>query len=179
MRAAECVKQRLAGSRSVEGEKRDGTCVSHAKSRTNMALRLSGDPPSTEEVSHLLGIAPTDQARRGDLIHRGRQQQPVDVWTLDLIERSEWEDGSPLPEVTRRAAEMLRRLTPGLTQLDRNTVNAELWISTIREEAMGGFGIPAEIVAAAGMAQLEISVSVLILLEDDDDRNGENFAQAD
>jgi uncharacterized protein DUF4279 len=134
-----------------------------------MALRLSGDLPPTEEVTRLLGIAPTDQTRKGEPIHLGRQRQPTDVWSLELIHRSEWEDGPPLPGATARAAETLRSLTPGLIQLDRSAVTTELWISTIREEAMGGFGIPAEIVAAAGAAQLEISVSVLILLEDDEE----------
>jgi hypothetical protein len=134
-----------------------------------MALRLSGGLPPDEEITRLLGIAPTWHKRKGEPIHRERQQQPTDVWSLELIHRSEWEDGPPLPEATARAAETLRRLTPGLAQLDRSVVNAELWISAIREEAMGGFGIPAEIVAAAGAAQLEISVSVLIILEDDED----------
>jgi hypothetical protein len=36
-----------------------------------------------------------------------------------------------------RVADILRRLTPGLAQLDRRVVNAELWISALREEAMG------------------------------------------
>jgi uncharacterized protein DUF4279 len=144
-----------------------------------MSIRLAGALPPAEEVTQLLGVAPTFQRRKDEPIPPGRRQQPVDVWSLNLIERSEWEDGTPLPEAAKRAAELLRRLTSGLAQLDRNAVNAELWISTIREEAMGGFGIPAEIVAAAGLAKLEISVSVLILLEDDDDRNGENVAQAD
>ena len=134
-----------------------------------MSLRLSGVLPPTEEVTRLLGIAPTEQGRKGEPIHLGRQQQPVDVWILNLIERSEWEADLPLPEAIARAADTLRRVTPGLAQLDRRVANAELWISTIREEAMGGFGIPSEIVAAAGAAQLEISVSVLIILEDDED----------
>ena len=148
---------------------RGETPVSRWKSRTWMALRLAGDLPPTEEVTRLLGIAPTFQRRKGEPIPPGRRKQPTDVWSLELIKRSEWEDGPPLPEATTRAADMLRRLTPGLAQLDRSVINAELWISTIREEAMGGFGIPAEIVAAAGAAQLEISVSVLILLEDDEE----------
>jgi hypothetical protein len=134
-----------------------------------MAFRVFGDLPPTEEVTRLLGVTPTRYRRRGEAIPPGRRQQPFDVWILELIERSEWEDGLPLPEATARAAGMLRHLTPGLAKLDRSVVNAELWISTIREEAMGGFGIPAEIVAAAGAAQLEISVSVLIILEDDED----------
>lgn len=139
------------------------------KSRTSMSFRLAGDLPPTDEVTRLLGIAPTDQRRKGEPIHRGRQQQLVDVWILDLIERNEWEDGLPLPEATARVADILRRLTPGLAQLDRRVINAELWIGTTREEATGGFGIPVEIVAAAGAAQLQISVSVHILLEDDED----------
>ena len=134
-----------------------------------MSLRLSGELPSSEEVTRLLGIAPTFQRRKGEPIPPGRRQQPADVWSLDLIERSEWEDGLPLSEATAHAAEVLRLITPGLAQLDRDAVKAELWISTIREEVMGGFGIPVEIVAAAGAAQLEISVSVLILLGDDDE----------
>lgn len=143
--------------------------MSHEKSRTNMSLRLSGNLPPTDEVTRLLGIAPTFDRRKGELIPPRRRKQPADVWGLDLIDRSEWEDGLPLPEATARVADILRRLTPGLAQLDRRVINAELWISTIREEVMGGFGIPAEIVAAAGVAQLEISVSVLIILEDDED----------
>lgn len=143
--------------------------MDQSKSRTNMALRLVGDLPAAEEVTHLLGIAPTFQGRKGEPIHRGQQKQPADVWGLELIHRSEWKDGLPLSEATSRAAEMLRRLIPGLEQLDRSAVNAELWISTIREEAMGGFGIPTEIVAAAGAARLEISISVLIILEDDNE----------
>ncbi len=143
--------------------------MSHWKSRTSMSFRLSGDLPPSQDVTHLLGIAPTFDRRKGELIPPRRRKQPVDVWGLDLIDRSEWEDGLPLPEATARVADILRRLTPGLAQLDRDAVNAELWISTIREEAMGGFGIPAEIVAAAGAAQLQISVSVLIILEDDEE----------
>ena len=143
--------------------------MSYRESRTNMALRLVGDLPPTEEVTRLLGIAPTFQRRKGEPIHRGRQKQPADVWSLELIHRSEWADGLPLPEAATRAAETVRRLTPGLAQLDRSVINAELWISTLREEAMGGFGIPVELVAAAGEAWLEISVSVLIILEDDED----------
>lgn len=143
--------------------------MSHEKSRTNMSLRLSGDLPPADEITHLLGIAPTFQRRKGEPIPPGRRRQPVDVWILDLIERSEWEDGLPLPDATARAAEVLRRVTPGLAQLDQHLVNIELWISTTRETAMGGFGVPAEIVAAAGAAQLQISVSVLIILEDDED----------
>lgn len=112
--------------------------MSHSKSRTCMGLRLSGDLPPTEEITRLLGIAPTDQARKGEPIHRGRQRQPTDVWSLELIHRNEWEDGPPLLGATARAAETLRRLTPGLIQLDRSAVTTELWISTIREEAMGG-----------------------------------------
>ena len=107
------------------------------KSRTSMSIRLSGDLPTTEEVTRLLRIAPTDHARKGEPIHRGGEQQPVDVWSLELIQRSEWEDGPPLPEATARATDILRGLTPGLAQLDRHAVKAELWISTIREEAMG------------------------------------------
>jgi hypothetical protein len=161
----------------VEG---DRTTVSARKSRTNMALRLSGDLPPTEDVTRLLGVAPTDQGRKGEPIHRGRQQQLVDVWSLELIHRSEWEDGLPLPEASARAADTLQRITPGLVQLDRSIVKAELWISTIREEAMGGFGVPAEVVGAAGAAQLEVSVSVLILLEDDkEDEDDEAGDEAD
>jgi len=128
-------------------------------------------------MTRLLEIAPTFQRRKGEPIHRRRRRQPIDVWSLELIHRSEWEDGPPLPEATARATEMLHRLTPDLAQLDRSAVKAELWISTIREEAMGGFGIPAEIVSAAGAAQLEISVSVLIILEDDEDDGEESSAQ--
>lgn len=138
------------------------------KSRTSMSFRLAGDLPPTEEVTRLLGVTPTMQRRKGEPSHLGRQQ-PLDVWSLDLIARSEWEDGPPLPKATARAADTLRRLTPGLGQLDRSVVTAQLWISTMREEAQGGFDIPTEIVSAAAAAQLQISVSVLIILEDDEE----------
>lgn len=142
--------------------------MSRWKSRTWMAFRIFGDLPPAEEVTRLVGMAPTFQRRKGEPIPPGRRKQPFDVWSLELIKRSEWEDGPPLPEATARAAETLRRLTPGLAQLDQRVVTAQLWISTIREEAQGGFDIPAEIVAAAGAAQLEVTVSVLIILEDDE-----------
>jgi hypothetical protein len=134
-----------------------------------MAFRIFGDLPPSDEVTRLLGVVPTFQRRKGEPIPPGRRKQPFDVWSLELIKRSEWEDGPPLPEATARVADTLRRLAPGLAQLDRGAVTAQLWISSIREEAMGGFDIPAEIVTAAGAAQLEIVVSVLIILEDDDE----------
>lgn len=150
--------------------------VSHWKSHTSMNLRLSGDLPPSDEVGHLLGIAPTFVRRKGEPVPPGRRKQPVDVWDLDLIDSSEWEANLPLPEATARVADILRRLTPGLAQLDRRVVNAELWIGTTRVEEMGGVAIPVEIVAAAGAAQLQISVSILVVLDDDDDRdsNAEN-----
>jgi hypothetical protein len=144
-----------------------------------MSFRLAGDLPPTEEVTHLLGVVPTMQRRKGEPIPLGRKQ-PFDVWSLKLIERSEWEDGPPLPEATARAAKMLRHLTPGLAQLDRSVITAQLWISTMREEAQGGFDIPAEIIVAAGAAKLEVVVSVLIILEDDeDDEDGGTEAEED
>jgi hypothetical protein len=146
----------MKGSNYTRGK---STAVNHWKSRTSMSFRLSGDLPPSQEVTHLLGIAPTFERRKGEPIPPGRRKQPIDVWSLALINRSEWEDGLPLSEATARVADILRRLTPGLAQLDRRVI----------EEAMGGFGIPVEIVAAAGAAQLQISVSVHILLEDDED----------
>jgi len=149
-----------------EGEMK---AVSEWKSRTSMSFRLSGDLPPAQEVTHLLGIAPTFDRRKGELIPPRGRKQPVDVWGLELIDKGEWEDNLPLPEAIARVADILRRLTPGLAQLDRRVVKAELWISTTRAEEMGGFAIPVEIVAAAGAAQLQISISFLILLEDDDE----------
>ena len=59
--------------------------MSHRKSRTSLIFRLAGDLPAADEVTRLLGVAPTRQRRKGELVHLGRHQ-PFDVWILNLIE---------------------------------------------------------------------------------------------
>ena len=66
-------------------------------------------------------------------------------------------------------ATRLTRMAPTLCALDRSLCTTELYISTVRQEQQGGFGLPAELVAAAAAAGLELSISILVLLPEDDE----------
>ena len=138
-------------------------------SRNQLSLRLRGDLPASEEVTALLGVSPDAARRRGSRVRGSETLQVADVWVVTLIERSEWTDESPLAAATERAVEILRRAAPGLARLDTSRCQTELYLSTIRDEEMGGFSLPAEIVAAAGACNLTLAVSVLVMWSDDDE----------
>jgi hypothetical protein len=142
---------------------REGGCMSEI----SVSLRLVGDLPPSEELTRLLGTQPTTDRRRGQLIHpRTRRIQPIDVWSLDL---TGWQRGHLYTAVLPQAATTLQQMAPALAALDRTGSRAQLYISAIRDEESGGFDLPAELIAAAGAAGLEMAVSILCDVEDDDE----------
>lgn len=146
-------------------------------SRNRLSLRLIGELPPTEELNQLLGIRPVSAHRRGE---RGLLDEvmSMDVWVINLVPRKDWPDGRPPVPVISHVTRLLGRITPALNALDRSQVHAELYLSTRREEAMGGFEIPAEWIAAAAAANLELDISVLATLgrdeEDEPDQAGDD-----
>jgi hypothetical protein len=139
-------------------------------SEIEMSLRLVGDLPPLEELTRLLGTLPTRDRRRGQLVHpHSRRIQSVDVWTLDL---TGWQRGRLDPAALAQAAAALQQMAPALATLDRGPCRAQLYISAIRDEESGGFELPAELITAAGAARLELHVSILCDVEDDDEGDG-------
>ncbi len=50
--------------------------------------------------------------------------------------------------------------------MNSTNCNADLYISTIREEDQGGLTLPPELVAATASAGLSIQISILVMLDD-------------
>ncbi|GAA6622555.1 DUF4279 domain-containing protein [Scytonema sp. NUACC26] len=102
-------------------------------STTQISLRLGGDLPSSEELTQTLGIKPTKFVRRGERVSKKRVQ-PVDLWILELAQfdtdSTEEERDSQMLQV----ATTLQKISPNLAVLDRTNCDADLYISTIREE---------------------------------------------
>ncbi|WP_166482583.1 DUF4279 domain-containing protein [Scytonema sp. UIC 10036] len=134
-------------------------------STTQISLRLGGDLPSSEELTQTLGIKPTKFVRRGERVSKKRVQ-PVDLWILELAEfdtdSTEEERDSQMLQV----AITLQKISSNLAILDRTNCNADLYISTIREEDQGGLTLPPELVAATASAGLSIQISILVMLDD-------------
>ena len=134
-------------------------------STVQMSLRLGGDLPCPEELTQTLGITLTKVLQRGDRVSK-KQVQPVDVWILDL---AKFDTGSTLEERDNQilqATTALQKISSSLAALDRTNCNADLYISTIREEDQGGLSLPPELVAAAAAGGLSIQISILVMLDD-------------
>ncbi|BAU14260.1 hypothetical protein LEP3755_48060 [Leptolyngbya sp. NIES-3755] len=131
-------------------------------STVEVSLRLSGMLPPSEHLTELFGVQPTRSLRQGDRASK-RRVQPVDLWQLDL---AMIQDGESLDQQLHEAAIQLKQLAPEIAKLDRSTCQAELYISTIREEDQGGFSLPVELISAAADAQLSIELSILVMLDD-------------
>lgn len=138
-------------------------------SRNSLSIRLIGELPLTEKVNNLLGLEPSSVRRRGEPSKWNHGIMPEDIWVAKLVNWGEWLDGPPPTAVRDRVTQLLLRITPALNSLDRTRVHAELFLATNREEEMGGFDIPVEWVAAAAAARLQIVVSVLADLDDDEE----------
>ncbi len=138
-------------------------------SRNNLWLRLRGDLPSSEELARILGTAPTTDRRRGSPIPGSVDAQRADVWSVELIQRDQWSLNRPDDDALSPAVVKLQRMVPGLTSLDRERCQAELYLSSIREEEQGGFAVPAELIAAAALANLPLSVSILVMWPSEDE----------
>ena len=134
-------------------------------STSKISLRLSGNLPPADELTHNLGITPTKVLRRGDSLSKKRVQ-PVDIWSLEL---AKFDSESPKQEIDnqmQQAAIILQQMAPVLATLDRTNCNTDLYISTIREEDQGGLSLPPELVAATAASGLSIQISILVMLDD-------------
>ncbi len=149
-------------------------------SRVRVSIRLGGDVRDLEAVAQVADgfpdRIPYRLLRQGEL--RGHAVQPANVLIIPL---AAWERGAISSDDDRdailaderaqlaAAADVVARLAPALAALARSRTTAELWVSTIREEYMGGFGLPVDLVAAAASAGLSISLSILVDWPEDDD----------
>jgi hypothetical protein len=134
-------------------------------SKITITLRVWGNLPPSEKLTHNLGILPTEVLRRGERVSKKRVQ-PVDMWRLELANFETDTTTEEIDNQMQRATVTLNKMAPALRMLDRANCNADLYISTIREEDQGGFSIPAELVAAAASGKLSIETSILIMLDD-------------
>jgi hypothetical protein len=137
----------------------------------HVSLRLNGNIEILEVAAHAMEDLPFRLLRKGERYNGRRRAQPQNVLLLDL---AEWERGGvPTLDTHERdailadehaqladVAVIVQRLAPNLAALDRPQVSAELYISKVREEDTGGFGLPAELIAAAAMAHLSIGISI-------------------
>lgn len=134
-------------------------------STVQMSLRLGGNLPSPEELTLTLGMKPTEFRRRGDRVSKKRVQ-PVDVWILDLVKFDTDSTKDERDNQMLQAATILHQMSSSLAALERTNCNADLYISTIREEDQGGLSLPPELVAAAAAGGLSIQISILVMLDD-------------
>ena len=98
-----------------------------------------------------------------------RRTQPTDVWALDLVTWDDENGGRAEEEELAGAAATLTRMAPAIAGLDRSRCHADLYISTMRDDDWGGLELPASIVVAAGLANLELHISIMVLLPQDDE----------
>jgi hypothetical protein len=144
-------------------------------SRVEVALRLSGNLPSTEDLTQRLGRTPTQALRRGDRVSK-RRTQPVDLWLLVL---GQWDSDWPMTAIDTELmaiADRLAEMSGALAEIDRAQCQADLYISMICDADRAGFGLPALLVSAAAAAQLSIQYSMLVI--DDEDESDSAVARS-
>lgn len=137
-------------------------------SSVKISLRLFGNLPPLEELTRRLEVEPTEFLRRGQRVSK-RRTQPVDMWYLDLLryDSNNYEsDDSEVDQQWLNAASTIAQLAPAIATLDRTQCQADLFISTIREEDQGGLSLPPEMISAAAAAKLAIELSILVMLGD-------------
>lgn len=157
-------------------------------SKVSVSIRLGGGIGDLEAVARVADGFSDHISYQ--LLHkgalRGRRVQPAN---LLLIPLADWERGGSTSDMTdderdallaneraqlAAAAGVVARLAPALAALDGSRTSAELWVSTIREEDMGGFGLPADLVEAVAAAGLPISLSIMVLEWPDDDADNDD-----
>ena len=136
-------------------------------STIEMSLRLAGNLPPTDKLTYLLGVAPSQIFRKGDRISPKRSQ-PIDVCLLDLVKFDSDISPSESQQQMLVAAKILDNLAPAINCLDRSECQADLYISTVREDDQGGLSLPPALVAAAAAGNLSIQVSILVMFDEDD-----------
>jgi len=146
-------------------------------SHFSMAVRVIGAIDQLERVAAVADGLPYRLSRQGDRRCGGRIQQAnvlvIEVATWDQggivvgdPQGSQWQQEQEALMVS--SGTILRRLAPMLAALDHTCCEAELYISTIREEAQGGFSLPAMLVTAATSAHLALTLSILVMLDDEE-----------
>ena len=134
-------------------------------SRIHLSLRLRGKLPPLDYITQILGSAPTDSLRCGDIIGK-RRVQSIDVWILDLAEFDTFDTDDYIANQIVQACTTLKQVAPALATLDRTNCKAELYISNIQEEDQGGFSLPKELLAVAADGKLSLEFSILVMLDD-------------
>lgn len=142
-------------------------------STVEISLRLSGQLPSAQQLRELLSLEPTSTLRQGEQVSK-RRVQPVDLWMLELAKFDSQDLQQAIENQLVHSASVIERLASAIATLDRTQCHADLYISTIREEDQGGFALPPVLIAAAAKAKLAVQMSILVMLDDD-----ENFSHPD
>jgi hypothetical protein len=156
----------------------------------NLALRLIGDVDALEATVRLaegfLEPVPKRLHRQGE--PRPWGVQPVNVLLFPL---AEWRRGAVYDGEDREAilaeeraqlahaTAVVTQLTPHLAALDRSRTTADLYISTVRTEELGGLDLPADLVAASAAARLSIALSIAVAAWPDDDEHPEEDVETD
>lgn len=136
-------------------------------SRIEVALRLSGNLPPTEDLTQRLGQFPSQALRRGDRLSK-RRVQPVDLWLLVLGQwDSDWAMAAIETELVTMA-DRLAEMSEVLAGLDRGECQADLYVSLICDTDRAGFGLPALLVEGAAAAGLSIQCSILVMDDGDE-----------
>jgi len=145
-------------------------------SRYAVSLRIIGedDLENMDEVTHVLGGTSCQFFKKG-MRRRGGRIQPRNVVLLDLARWEEevvyWEEDPGSSATTEQSwRQVLATLAPlanKLRSLDRSLYHPALYISTIRDYYMGGFGLSSDVVAIAYEANLPIDISILVDIEDE------------
>lgn len=139
-------------------------------------MRVVGDVDHLDEVAGIFdGLSPKVIAKGTTHLRQHMLQDVIVVrlgeWSAaSLEEHDEAERKYLLP-----TAALIHRLAPRLKAIDRSRCEVELYLSTTREEETGGFGLPAELVAAAAEAGLSINVSIMVIfaIDSGDDDHGD------
>lgn len=141
------------------------TFGSQPMSTVEISLRLSGMLPSSEQLRKLFDVEPTIALRQGEQVSK-RRVQPVDLWVLELAKFDHESSQQNIENQLIHAASVIEQLASAIATLDRTQCQADLYISTIREEDQGGFALSPVLIAAAATAQLTVQVSILVMLDD-------------
>ncbi|MBC7970771.1 MAG: hypothetical protein H7Z11_11720 [Verrucomicrobia bacterium] len=136
-------------------------------STVDIALRLSGHLPPSQELNYCLGLSPTWTARKGEQIAK-RRVQPIDVWLLNLVKYESDRPEMVINQYWLQVSALITKLAPALASLDRTQCKADLFVSTIVNEDQGGLSLPPGLISAAAAANLSLQLSILVMPDSDE-----------
>jgi hypothetical protein len=141
-------------------------------SHFDLSLRLVGEIDELERAAAAMSDLSYELYRKGQVYPHRVRPQPVNVLLLEL---GKWEHGLTTyvdarqdPAMTQRfqsiqgATHLLRQLAPVLAALDPQRCRKEVYLFTLRTEDTGGLELPADFIAAAASANLELALSISI-----------------